>query len=165
MTEIKPVGIESLETIRRLAYEIWPHAYGEILSGEQLDYMLTKFYSTTSLAHQIKKLKHRFILVYTNKKPVGFASFSQHVEAEKIFHLNKIYVLPNQQGKNIGKQLLNYVINKIKEFGAKSLRLNVNRNNIALHFYKKQGFEIIGEEDIDIGNGFFMNDYVMSKDL
>ena len=165
MTEIKPVGIESLETIRRLAYEIWPHAYSEILSGEQLDYMLTKFYSTTSLTHQIKKLKHRFILVYTNKKPVGFASFSQHVEDEKIFHLNKIYVSPKEQGKNIGGELLNYVTDKIKGLGAKSLQLNVNRNNIALHFYKKQGFEIIGEEDIDIGHGFFMNDYVMSKDV
>jgi ribosomal protein S18 acetylase RimI-like enzyme len=37
----------------------------------------------------------------------------------------------------------------------------VNRHNRALHFYEKQGFKIIREEDIDIGSGYFMNDYVM----
>jgi ribosomal protein S18 acetylase RimI-like enzyme len=39
--------------------------------------------------------------------------------------------------------------------------LNVNRNNKALGFYQKFGFVILREEDIDIGNGYFMNDYIM----
>ncbi|MGZ8545109.1 MAG: GNAT family N-acetyltransferase, partial [Flavisolibacter sp.] len=49
--------------------------------------------------------------------------------------------------------------------GATVLRLNVNRNNSARSFYEKLGFEMIGEEDIDIGNGYFMNDYVMEKKI
>jgi len=50
---------------------------------------------------------------------------------------------------------------KIK--GASSLQLNVNRNNNAKVFYEKIGFAVIKEEDIDIGNGYLMNDYVMEK--
>ena len=30
-------------------------------------------------------------------------------------------------------------------------------------FYEKLGFQIIKEEDVDIGNGYFMNDYIMEK--
>jgi ribosomal protein S18 acetylase RimI-like enzyme len=165
MIEIKPAGIESIETIRRLAHEIWPVAYGSILSAEQLEYMLEKFYSISSLQHQISDLHHQFLLVFKNEKAVGFASFSPHDESPTIFHLNKIYVLPGQQGQSIGNQLLDFVINEIRKSGGVALQLNVNRNNKALHFYEKHGFAIIREEDIDIGNGYFMNDYVMEKKM
>jgi len=41
----------------------------------------------------------------------------------------------------------------------------VNRNNVAKDFYEKFGFIVIKEEDLDIGNGYFMNDYVMQKNI
>ncbi len=161
MINIKTAEAEDLEIIHRLAYEIWPFAYGEILSTEQLEYMLESFYSVPSLQHQQRSLKHQFVIVFENESPIGFASFSAHADNASIYHLNKIYVLPEQQGKNIGKQLLEYVIISAKEKGAASLQLNVNRNNKALKFYQKQGFTVIRNEDIDIGKGYFMNDYVM----
>lgn len=160
MIEIKQAGIKDLNMISKLAYDIWPSAYGSILGKDQLEYMLNMIYSISSLEHQFNILKHNFILVFDNEVPVGFASFSSH-EDSAIFHLNKIYVLPDQQKKNIGKIMLQYVIEEIKIKGAASLQLNVNRNNKALHFYEKQGFKIIREEDIDIGSGYFMNDYIM----
>jgi ribosomal protein S18 acetylase RimI-like enzyme len=51
----------------------------------------------------------------------------------------------------------------MKTQGATTLQLNVNRNNPAKIFYEKLGFAVLNEEDIDIGNGYFMNDYVMQK--
>jgi ribosomal protein S18 acetylase RimI-like enzyme len=164
MIEIKAAEINDLPVIKKLAYEIWPSAYLEILGRDQLNYMLEKIYSLSSLEHQFLVLKHQFILVVENETAIGFASFSAH-ENRYVFHLNKIYVLPGQQGKNIGKKILHYIIAQIKKVGATALQLNVNRNNKALHFYQKQGFEIIGEEDIDIGCGYFMNDYVMELKL
>ena len=160
MIEIKPALLSDLPTIHHLAHEIWPSAYLEILGPEQLNYMLNKMYSLPSLENQFSVLKHSFILATENEIPVGFASYSPH-ENEDSYHLNKIYVLPNQQGKNIGKQMLDYVISAIKKSGATSLQLNVNRHNKALHFYQKQGFKIVRKEDIDIGSGYFMNDYVL----
>ena len=160
MIKIRPAQITDLPTIHDLAHEIWPSAYLEILGQAQLDYMLNKIYSLPSLQHQFTILKHYFILAAENENPVGFASYSPHEDAT-VYHLNKIYVLPDQQGKNMGKQMLNYVISEIKKLGATSLQLNVNRHNKALHFYQKQGFKIIRKEDIDIGSGYFMNDYVL----
>jgi ribosomal protein S18 acetylase RimI-like enzyme len=164
MITIREAGMESLDTIRQLAYEIWPVAYGKMLAVRQLEYMLDKFYSIVSLQNQLRGLKHQFVIVYENEAPVGFASFSAHNDSA-IYHLNKIYVLPAQQGKNIGTQILDYIIDRIKTWGASFLQLNVNRHNKALHFYEKYGFKIIREEDIDIGEGYFMNDYVMELKL
>ncbi len=67
------------------------------------------------------------------------------------------------QGLGLGKELMTSVIDQVKTAGAKKLLLNVYRLNKAIAFYKKLGFDIIKEEDVDIGNGYFMNDYVMQK--
>jgi diamine N-acetyltransferase len=165
MTSIKSAGLSDLPVIHNLAHRIWPDAYGEILSPEQLKYMLEEIYSLTSLQNQFVALQHNFILVLDNNIPVGFASFSPKKINGTTYRLHKIYVLPQQQGTGTGKLLLAHVINAIKSLGATSLELNVNRHNKARLFYEKQGFIIIGEEDIDIGQGYFMNDYVMSCEL
>ena len=161
MTKIIKASPDDLRIIQDLAKKIWPFAYGEILSVDQLEYMLGKFYSIDSLTAQMKKLHHEFYLALNGANPVGFISVGKSQNDPSIFVLHKIYVLPKFQGKNIGKSLLNFAIEKTKTDGGLALELNVNRYNKALHFYEKNGFEVILEEDIDIGNGFFMNDYRM----
>lgn len=156
---------DHIDVIHSLAHEIWPHAYGSILSAPQMEYMLELFYSHSSLQQQMEIQHHSFILIKVENHFVGFASFCPHVENKTIFHLNKIYVLPSEQGKHAGKQMLDYVIDQIKKENAVSLQLNVNRHNKAFHFYEKQGFIILREEDIDIGEGYWMNDWVMERKL
>ena len=164
MKSIKAAALNDLPVIHDLANAIWPHAYGDILSPGQLKYMLDKIHSINSLQNQLLNL-HNFIIVLDNVIPVGFASFSLREENSSVFHLHKIYVLPNQQGNGTGKMLLEYVANSIKEMGATSLTLNVNRHNKARYFYEKYGFTIEQEVNIDIGEGYFMNDYIMELNL
>jgi ribosomal protein S18 acetylase RimI-like enzyme len=45
------------------------------------------------------------------------------------------------------------------------LALNVNKHNPAQDFYRKLGFSVVGYEDIDIGEGFMMEDAIMRRDL
>ena len=160
--EVKKVGIESIPVIQLLAQITWVVAYKEILSEAQMSYMLGQIYSTKSLQNQIEEQGHQFILVTAEEKAAGFASYGVKKEEDQtIYKLHKIYIDPNQQGKGIGKILLDYILQDIKPSGAKGLELNVNRHNKALGFYQKLGFEIIDEQDIPIGNGYFMNDYIM----
>jgi diamine N-acetyltransferase len=161
---IKKGSIDDIETIQKLAAIIWPVAYKEILSAAQLDYMLQKFYSVEALHDQVLTKGHQFyVLMNENKDNIGFAAVS--AENAQTFKLQKLYVLPNQQGKNFGRMLLNEVISFCREKAVKSLILNVNRYNKARFFYEKCGFEIIEEVDISIGNNYFMNDYVMKLNL
>lgn len=158
MILVKKVGKEALPVIQNLANIIWPATYSELVTPQQVDYMMELIYSNSSLQKQIEK-GHQFIIAYDDEKAVAFASYSAREDNPEVYKLHKIYILPNQQGKGIGKQLIDYIKNDI--IPASSLQLNVNRNNKALQFYQKIGFKIIAEEDIDIGNGFYMNDYIM----
>jgi ribosomal protein S18 acetylase RimI-like enzyme len=166
MIDIRTAELEDISTIQQLASMTWAEAYKDILSLEQMQYMLDKFYSTASLQQQMLEQQHQFIVALDEEEAVAFASYSPKSKAEPtIYRLHKIYIHPNQQGKGTGKTLLAYIFDTITSHNATALELNVNRHNPALHFYTKMGFHIIKEEDIDIGNGYWMNDYVMRKEL
>jgi GNAT superfamily N-acetyltransferase len=159
---IRFAELDDINAIGFLAQQIWPDAYGHILSSEQLQYMLGLFYSPAALRRLMQEDKHRFLMVEEEEEPIGFASWSSLLDPG-VYKLQKLYVLSGRQGKGMGKAILNFIYEDIK--GARALRVNVNRHNKALQFYEKMGFSIIGEEDIDIGNNYFMNDYVMELTL
>lgn len=156
---IRPATTTDIPTIRQLADAIWWPAYSSILSAEQIQYMLSNMYSHQALADQMMG-GQQFLLLEEDNNPLAFASHS-HIQPD-IYKLNKLYVLPNFQNKGYGKALLAEVINQVKALNAQALILNVNRYNKAKTFYERLGFKVMSEEDIDIGNGYFMNDYIMS---
>lgn len=162
MLTIRHTTRADIPLIRELTFKVWPQTYRDILTSEQIDYMLEMMYSPASLEKQMQD-GCNFIIVYDNEQPVGFASYQ--LTSEDVTKLHKIYVLPSQQGKGTGIFLLNYTIEQVKKLGAVSLQLQVNRNNTAKAFYEKKGFVVIEEADFDIGNGYYMNDYVMEKKL
>jgi ribosomal protein S18 acetylase RimI-like enzyme len=146
--------------IKELAYTIWPVAYGEILSQEQLDYMLNLIYTIESLEKQVDN-NHVFLLVEDDNQFIGFASYELNFENSNKTKIQKLYVLPEIQGKGIGKHLINYIKQIAIDNKNSGLILNVNRFNIAKEFYLKYGFEITKEIKIDIGNNYIMDDYIM----
>lgn len=162
MHKIKNARIDDIPLIRELTFKVWPQTYAAILSSEQIDYMLEMMYSEASLKKQMNE-GSQFIIVYNNNVPVGFAAY--FIKEPGIYKLDKIYILPSQQGKGTGKFLLYHIIAEIKNKNAKALQLQVNRFNKAKIFYEKFGFTVLYEKDFDIGNGYFMNDYVMEKKL
>ena len=159
---IRLAGSEDIPLIVNLANEIWPITYKDILTPDQLAYMMEMIYSPASLRKQMQESRHQFIIIFDETNDLGFASYSP-IKAKEVFKLHKIYVLTNQQGKGLGKRIVDWIIHEITAVGAHALQLNVNRFNKAKQFYEKLGFGVIGEEDIDIGNGYFMNDFIMEK--
>jgi GNAT superfamily N-acetyltransferase len=152
--------LDDINTIGFLAQQIWPATYGEILSSIQLDYMLKLFYNPAALRMQMTEDKHQFVMVEEDDEAIGFVSWSPSGEAG-VFKLHKLYVLPGRQGKGLGKAILHFVLDNVREQGGSILRLNVNRYNKARQFYERMGFAVVREEDVPIGNDYYMNDYVM----
>ncbi|RDV15278.1 GNAT family N-acetyltransferase [Pontibacter diazotrophicus] len=152
-----------IKTIHQLAEAIWGPTYSSILSQEQVDYMFEAIYAEDELAKQLQE-GQTYLLLFEQDKPVGFASYSVKDKAASIYKLNKIYLLPGEQGKGHGKVLLSAVEEEVKQHGAHVLDLNVNRYNKAKQFYERCGYQVHQQEDIPIGP-YWMNDYVMRKRL
>ena len=162
MLNIRSASIKDIPLIRELTFKVWPQTYAAIISQQQIGYMLDLMYSEASLKEQMND-GCRFIIVYDDKEPVGFAAYQE--TRPNTWKLHKIYILATQQGKGTGKFVIDHIVKEIQQLGATALQLQVNRHNKARSFYEKIGFTVIDEADFDIGNGYFMNDYVMEKKL
>jgi diamine N-acetyltransferase len=160
LLNIRNASLDDVQLIRELTFKVWPQTYAAIISQQQIDYMLEMMYSEASLKEQMDE-GSRFIIVYDQKEPVGFAAY-QEIKPTT-WKLHKIYILTTQQGKGTGKFVIDHIIKEIQQQGATALQLQVNRHNKAGSFYEKLGFVVIEEADFDIGNGYFMNDYVMER--
>ena len=155
---------EQLLIVRDLAFKIWPKAYGNIIAAGQIEYMLEMMYSIPSLEKQLQNNKI-FLLAEEKNQIIGFASYELNVDNSNKTRIHKLYVLPEIQGKGIGKQLINYIATIALTNNNLAINLTVNKNNPAKDFYLKTGFEIKEEIVFDIGNGYVMDDFIMEKKL
>ncbi len=160
---IREATLSDVPTIKALAEATWAPTYLPILSEEQVNYMFDVIYTEEALAQQMQD-GQTFLLLYDNGQPVAFAAYSVKDENEKVYKLNKIYLLPSCQGKGLGKLLLTAAEEEVRKKGAAILDLNVNRYNNAKNFYERCGYHVHLQEDIAIGP-YWMNDYVMRKQL
>ncbi len=161
--EVRQLLKEDLRQVRELALQIFPITYEEIVVPEQIDYMMELFYTPENLLQQFES-GQVFLIIYAEDKASGYASYTP-LNQQGEFKLNKIYVDTRLQGKGLGRVLINDVIYRVRNAGGKSLQLNVNRFNKAVGFYKSMGFVLKKEELLDIGRGYFMDDYVMEISL
>lgn len=156
----RKAAFPDLPAIEHLAHKIWKEVYPGIISNEQVDFMLEKMYSQESLKEQIIGQKHEYTLVFNNEKLIGYLDVSTENGCD--YFLHKLYVDTSFHGKEVGKKLYDSFFGEKKML--KSIRLQVNRKNKrAINFYHKLGFHQEYEKDFDIGNGFYMCDYVMLK--
>ncbi len=155
--EIRKATPSDTETIAALAEKIWMQYYPEIITVEQIRYMLDKMYSAPALQQQMSEGQD-FYLLLENEQPIGYCSFSTTEPGH--YFLHKFYVDTHYHGKGIGTFLLNEMLKQLAP--VLTVRLTVNRKNYrSINFYFKNKFTIEKIADFDIGNNYFMNDFIM----
>ena len=162
MIQIRKITAAEAHIIQTLAIEIWNKVYPAIISQAQINYMLDKMYALPVIEEELKK-GVQFHMALIEQKAVGFCAFELIKPGS--YKLHKIYVQPETKGLHIGSQLLFLVENNIQENGGGKLVLNVNKYNTAKIFYEKHGFKVEAEGVFDIGNGYVMDDFIMSKTI
>ncbi|MGZ5273060.1 MAG: GNAT family N-acetyltransferase [Kaistella sp.] len=146
--------------IRELAEISWNSAYADILSRNQIDYMLSQMYSADEILAQLQNPDYHYYLIFDDNNAVGFMGYEHHYEP-KTTKLHRIYLIDEAKGKGSGKAALSFLKKQVFEQGDNRIILNVNKENKARYIYESQGFSIYKKDVFDIGNGFVMDDYLM----
>jgi ribosomal protein S18 acetylase RimI-like enzyme len=149
------------QTIYNIAERVWSkHYIPNIITQDQMDYMMEWMYSDASLTKQMTDGDRFFMLNYKGDT-IGYISVSDN---NGDLFLNKFYIDTEYQRLNIGSEALNAALAHFPT--AKTMRMQVNRKNFkAVNFYFKNGFTIEKAEDFDIGNNYLMEDYVMLRNF
>lgn len=165
MINIRIANSEDVDLIHQLGKATFYPTYLPFISEAQVEYMFHKMYDADALLQQMNERGDIFLIAYNEETELGFASLQINYDGNQTSKLHKLYVLPDIQTKGIGKTLLHKAEEIARNAGEENLLLNVNRYNKAVDFYKHLGYTIHRIDDIDIGNGFFMNDYEMIKSI
>lgn len=156
---IRLISRESLPQVQALAHDIWPAVYDFLLSDEQLQNLLDAIYNLSQLESDMEA-GHVFWIAELNGMPAGFAAaYREH----DTLWLRKLYLLPQTQGKGIGRAMMQAALDY---FGTvKQIRLNVNAHNLpAQARYAAWGFVEESRMPVRMGN-FDFEDMVMVKSL
>lgn len=164
MIEIKQLNSDDVMIVNHLAHEIWPKTFRDILSKDQISYMLDWMYSIETLQEQVQT-GCLYYLATLDGMAVGFLGLEPNFPDQNQLRIHKIYVKPDLHKKGVGRALMNHSIDIAFDLDQTSLHLNVNKFNAAVDFYKHIGFKITKEENIDIGKGYLMEDFVMELPL
>ncbi|WNY27406.1 GNAT family N-acetyltransferase [Methanolapillus ohkumae] len=155
--------------IAKLAQEIWKEHYTPIIGEKQVDYMLNRFQSPEKIYSDISDNGFVYYAACDGPKFVGYLGLRPD---EKGIFISKLYVKKEMRKKGIAQLLFQQAVIESRRLLPKNpvhqtidhpcFWLTVNKNNNAIGFYKKIGFEISDEVVTDIGEGFVMDDYIMT---
>ncbi|MBL7185627.1 MAG: GNAT family N-acetyltransferase [Phycisphaerae bacterium] len=158
---IEKVSTETqIETVARLACEIWNQHFIPIIGKAQVDYMLEKFQSKKAISEQIESDYSYYLL----KADDNYEGYMGVCPKEGELFLSKLYIRASQRGKGFGRKAIGFLEDLARERGLSKITLTANKNNTdAIKSYEKFGFANLGVFVQDIGNGFVMDDYKMEK--
>ncbi len=154
---------DEAEAVVVLAGRVWRAHYPGIITPAQIEYMLEQRYRPV-LVRQFLARGDIWLAARAEGGLVGFAHGHPLVEGD--YKLDKLYVDLDWQRHGIGGALLRELAARATRLDCARLVLRVNRQNQqAIAAYLKHGFTVATIHLEDIGNGFIMDDYVMTKDL
>ena len=149
------------QRISGLAYRIWHEWYSDIVSEEQIDYMLNTYHSAQAVLDEIED-GYRYYVFRDSGKDIGYCGF--HLEGDRVY-IGKLYLLKEYRGKGYGRKMFEMIDDYARCMGVDKEYLRVNKGNPTVDIYKREGFAVIESVVKDIGNGFVMDDYIMEKTL
>lgn len=146
--------------LEHFAAEIWREHYPPIIGEAKVEYMLKTFQSANALESQCREGMEFFWLLSAGNR-VGYLAIKREPESAYLF-VSKFYVHQAYRVKGYGRWAMNQLKQLTAERQLAGLELTVNRHNAsAIAFYEREGLSHLRDQCIDIGGGFFMDDYVM----
>lgn len=159
MTGFVKVNENHIPNLARLASNIWHEYWTELLTDDQINYMVENFQSIDALKKQIDEEHYTYYFITENDKNIGYFGISNK---DNYMFLSKLYLLKDYRHKGIGHTAFEKVKELTKTENISTIRLTVNKYNThTINAYKKWGLEITDAVVTDIGAGFVMDDYIM----
>jgi diamine N-acetyltransferase len=166
--EIRPLRESEVAQLSALARLIWRAHYPGIISEAQIESMLNERYDDAVIRDELKRRDVWWDVLVLEGTLMGFTAYfwADKAKAPDMIKIDKLYLHPRVQRGGYGGRLIDHVAQRMAAQGCRRLTLAVNRHNkAAIAAYFKNGFCIADTSLKRIGGGFWMDDYIMVKDV
>jgi len=144
--EIRRVTFNEINQLQKISRQTFYETFSAVNTEENMAKYLTEEFSLEKLSVELNNKNSEFYFAIFEKEIIGYLKLnSEQSQTEfkdiKSLEIERIYVLKEFHGKNVGQLLYQKAIQRAQETGADSVWLGVwEENPRAISFYKKNGF-------------------------
>jgi diamine N-acetyltransferase len=137
---------------------------------EDMDKFLAEQFTKGKLMLEVGFPENQFLLAYINNDVAGYVKLRdgklpKELNGQPALEIARLYALKEFIGHGVGAALMQASINIAREKNKKLVWLGVwEKNDRAIAFYTKWGFQKFGECDFLLGNDMQL-DWLMKKEL
>ncbi len=167
MAKIVKVEIEDCELLAKIGKHSFLETHGKSASKGDIDAFLTQNYSRKAFVKELANPDNTYQIIFSKNQAVGFSNIvlnmpNTYIDQQNVTKLDRLYLLKEFQGKNLGNKLLNFNIELSKKNNQKGMWLAVwVENHRAINFYTKKGFTIVGSYDFKISRTHSNPNHIM----
>jgi diamine N-acetyltransferase len=167
---IKKCTFEDLHTLQEISYETFNETFKHQNSPENMNAYLERAFNLKQVEKELSNLSSHFFFVYFNNEVAGYLKVNTNdAQSEEMgdesLEIERIYIKSQFQKHGLGRYLLNRAIEIALEQNKEKMWLGVwEKNENAIHFYKKMGFVQTGAHSFYMGDEE-QTDFIMTKTL
>lgn len=167
--ELRECGPGDAERLALVGAASFLEAFAGFLQGEDILAHCRKQHSAEKYAAMLADAGTRIVAAEVKGSAVGYAVVCKPdlpvpVTTEDM-ELKRIYLLHRFQGSGMGAALMEWSVETARQMGKRRLLLGVNdKNDRAVAFYLRHGFEHAGTRRFQVGN-MLCSDFILAKRL
>ncbi|WP_343486967.1 GNAT family N-acetyltransferase [Allomuricauda sp. d1] len=149
---------DDVEMLAHLSRKTFKEAFEHDNNPEDFDSYMSIAFNSDKLSSELDNSESFFFFIYVADDVVGYykvniGNAQTDVQEDIALELERIYILKDFQGRQLGTWALHKVIGLAKKFKKEYVWLGVwEHNQHAIRFYERHGFEKFGEHPYYIGN-------------
>lgn len=167
MIEIIQANTSHTNILAEIGKTTFLDAHGHSASQKDIDTYITKTYTKTTVLNELSDPKNLYYIIYYKTKIAGYSKIvlntpNTNIAYPNITKLDRIYLLKEFYGLDLGKALLDFNLELSKENNQNGIWLATwVENKRAIGFYKKTGFDIVGSYDFKLSKSHSNPNHIM----
>jgi diamine N-acetyltransferase len=155
---------EPIVNIGRVSVE---EAHRDSCPVKDMSEYIESHYNNEAIKEELSDANNIYHIINYNDNPIGFSKIVLNAEhpnivLKNVAKLDRIYLLPEFQGRKFGLELLKFNIDLSKRNDQSGIWLFTWVGNIkAIDFYLKNGFSIIGSDQFKVSETHYNPQYQM----
>ncbi len=165
---IRQANEKDTKLIQNLSWQTFFDTYHKENSKEDMEVFLSTNFTYEVVSKELTDNANTFLVAYDMKQPAGYVKLTEgtwvkHLETDSSLEIARIYAVKEKIGRGVGKVLMEQCIAIAKERGKQVVWLRVwEKNQRAIQFYRRWGFEKFGEEIFLLGRDV-QDDWLMKR--
>lgn len=144
--EVRTVTLKEIEQLQNISRQTFSDTFSGVNTEENMKKYVAENFSLEKLTDELNNKDAAFYFATLNNDVIGYlklnvGSAQTELKDEKSLEIERIYVLKDFHGKNVGQILYEKAVQVAQQKNADYVWLGVWEENLrAISFYKKNGF-------------------------